>query len=267
MTVRRVLRYRRAHGRFPHVRHPQTFTEKVSWRMLRDRRPLLEPTCDKLRMKEHAAATAPAGVLVPATLWSGTDVRELAGVELPEHWVLKPNHRTGLVLFGTGPADVPALLEETQGWLEQAEWLRGGEWAYRTARPLLLVEERIGGPETDLTDYKVFVFDGRPRMIQTLTARRTAAGMRAYSPEWEYLGRARDHAPGEPVPRPADLDRMLAAAARIGAGFDFIRVDLYDHDGRLWFGELTPYPGSGLVAWQDPDLDRRVGSWWTLPRL
>lgn len=266
MRWRRAVRYRRVHGHFPALRHPVHFTEKVTWRMLNDRRELLHRTCDKLAMKEHASRTAPAGVRVPRTLWSGTDVGELAAVALTGDWVLKPNHRTGLVLFGSGPADVVALEAATQGWLLPEEWLKGGEWAYSVARACLLVEERIGAPGTELTDYKFFVFDGRVRAVQTYAARFSASAMRLYSAEWEYLGRARDHSPGDPVPRPARLEEMIAAAEQIGAGYDFIRVDLYEHDEEVWFGELTPYPGSGLVAWESTALDRRVGSWWTLPR-
>ena len=265
MWLRRSLRYRSKHGHFPSLLRPRTFTEKVTWRILRDRRELLRITCDKKAMKAHAEHTAPAGVRVPATLWSGVDLDDLARVALPEHWVLKPNHRTGLVLFGSGQADVVDLRDRTEGWLERPEWERDGEWAYSAAEPCLLVEERIGAPDASLTDYKFFVFDGRARMVQTHTERFGAHGSRMYSPDWAYLGGATNLPPGEEVPRPALLGPMIEAAEAIGAGYDFIRVDLYEHDGVLWFGELTPYPGSGLVHWQDDELDRLAGSWWRLP--
>ena len=276
MPVRRSVRYRGVHGRFPSLTAPRTFSEKVTWRMLRDRRPLLAITCDKLAMQDHARATAGDVVRVPRTLWSGTDVADLAatlatgpdGVRAAEQprWVLKPNHRSGLVEFGRGVPDVAALRARTAGWLDRDEWVTGGEWAYSQARALLLAEERIGGPDVELTDHKFYVFDGRVRMVQVDTRRFTAHGCRMYSPDWEYLGATRDYPAGDPVPRPALLAAMVAAAERIGAGFDFLRVDLYEHDGEIWFGEITPYPGSGLVAWEDPALDARVGAWWRLPR-
>src|SRR5215471_3670063 len=80
------------HCRLPHFRDPVPFNEKDNWRSLNDRRPILEWTCDKLAMKEYAAKVP--GLRVPRTLWAGTDLRELGDTDLPEYWVLKPNHRS-----------------------------------------------------------------------------------------------------------------------------------------------------------------------------
>ena len=265
MSVRRRVRYYRTFGRLPDLRHPRTFTEKVTWRIVHDRRPLLRDTCDKARMKEHVARVAPSLVRVPLLRWQGRDVGELQDVELPEHWVLKPNHRSSLVVLGSGRPDVEELRARTQGWLEPVEWLRGGEWAYSQADASLIAEDRIGVPGEDLVDYKVYVFDGEPRLVQTDTDRFTGHGSRLYSTDWQLLSRFHPFPAGRDVPRPALLAEMLEAAAVIGAGFDFIRVDLYEHAGQVWFGELTPYPGSGLVGFDVPGFDLEIGGWWRLP--
>ncbi len=98
--VRREIWYVQKYRRLGHLRRPVLFSEKVNWRILYDRRPLLAWTCDKLRMKEEAIRH---GVAVPQTYWSGHDLRELVDVQLPERWVLKPNHRSEIVHFGGGP--------------------------------------------------------------------------------------------------------------------------------------------------------------------
>lgn len=265
MSLRRRVRFYRTFGRLPSLRNPRTFPEKVTWRIVYDRRDVLRDTCDKARMKAHAQRTAPGEVRVPALRWQGVDLRELADVELPEHWVLKPNHRTGLVLFGSGRPDVDDLTRRTQGWLQPLEWVTGGEWAYSQADPTLIVEDRIGAPGDVLTDYKFYVFDGLVRLVQTDTDRFASHGSRHYSPGWDYRGATDRFPAGPPVPRPERLDLMLEAAAAIGAGFDFIRVDLYQHEGVVWFGEITPYPGSGLVGLEDPELEREMGDYWQLP--
>ena len=265
ISLRRRVHYARSFGRLPDLRRPQRFTEKVTWRILNDRRALLRDTCDKARMKAHAERTAPAGVRIPRTYWQGTDLAGLAAVDLPEHWVLKPNHRSGLVHFGSGRPDVAELAERTAGWLEPREWTERGEWAYSTAEPGFIVEERIGVPGTVLVDYKCYVFDGRVRAIQADADRFTSHTSRLYGPDWQVLGGYRDYPPGEGKPRPAHLDRMLAAAEAIGAGFDYMRVDLYEHEGTIWFGEITPYPGSGMVVLDSDALDLRIGRWWQLP--
>jgi len=262
-SVRRRLRYYRRFGRRLSLRHPRRFSEKVTWRILYDRRDLLLGTCDKLQMKEHAQRTAGDLVRVPRTYWHGTDVGELADVDLPARWVLKPNHRTGLVLFGEGRADAADLRLRTRGWTDAAHWRITREWAYSDAAPELVVEEFIGTGEAP-ADYKVFVFDGVPRMVQVHTSRFGRHESRQYTPEWEPITWSAGYPAGPDVARPQRLVEMLGAASAMAAGFDMLRVDFYEIDGVLWFGERTPYPGAGLVRWELP-LDELMGNWWTLP--
>ena len=264
VSLRRRVWYRRRHGRGLPLLHPTTFMEKVNWRIVHDRRPLLEGTCDKLEMKARATAAAGDLVRVPATLWSGTDVRELAHADLPEHWVLKPNHSTGVVHFGHGRPDVEELADVTEGWLDDSHWRRTGEWAYASARPLLVAEELVGRPGEVPADYKVFVFDGAPRLVQVHTGRFTDHRTRTYDPDWQELPWQSDLLSGPRVDRPRRLADMVEAAGRLGQGFDMLRVDFYEEGGELWFGELTPYPGSGMVVLPAP-LDAFLGQWWTLP--
>ncbi|MBD8505170.1 hypothetical protein HT102_01525 [Hoyosella sp. G463] len=267
VTARRSYGYLLAMGRPPRLRHPRTFTEKVNWRILRDRRELLAGTCDKLRMKELAWQSAGDLVRVPRTLWSGRDLRELAGIALPHRWVLKPNHRSsGIVILGEGAPDIDDLVARTQGWLENPSWELGGEWAYSHARPMFIIEELIGDGSSPPCDFKFFVFDGVPRLVMTsVDAGRT---INTYTPDWKPFDICARKKLGAPMPRPDSLDRMLAIAARIGGPFDFLRVDLYDHDGVVWFGETTPYPGSGMSDYSPRGkADAEIGSWWTLPDL
>lgn len=262
--VRRRRWYRKKFGRRFRPGAAETFTDKVNWRILYDRRPLLQGTCDKLWMKEHAERVAPGLVRVPRTYWSGTDVRELADLDLPERWVLKPNHSTKLVVLGRGLPDVDDLARATAGWVDEDVARRTGEWAYRSARPVLLVEEFVGGDDEVPPDYKVYVFDGVPRLVQVHTNRFVEHQSRVYTPRWEPRPWATGYPPGPGLPRPGRMDDMLKAAAALAEGFDMLRVDFYEDDGVLWFGELTPYPGSGMLA-IDPEMDDVLGRWWQLP--
>ncbi|MGY1667130.1 ATP-grasp fold amidoligase family protein [Geodermatophilus sp. SYSU D00696] len=261
--LHRALLYRRHHGRLPPWGPPRTFTEKLDRRITRDRRPLLAPTCDKLAVKEHFARRAP-GLRIPRTHWTGTDVKDLAEVELPDRWVLKPNHSCRRVLLGEGRPDPADLARRTDGWVAERYWRKSEEWAYRHARPCLLVEEHVGPPGEVPADLKVLVFDGVPRLVGVHTDRRDGLRARLYTPDWEPLPWTWGYPPGPGVPRPAWLPDLLAAAAAVAEGFDMLRVDLYHSGGRLWGGELTPYPGAGLSR-LEPGLDAWLGGWWTLP--
>jgi TupA-like ATPgrasp len=253
--------------RLPRFGKPVTFSDKVNWRIMNDRRPLLEWTCDKLAMKERASAAGLDGLRVPYTFWAGTDIGELCATDLPERWVLKPNHRSGLVYFGNGPANHQEVAAVTASWLDQFESSSMHEWAYSTARPMLMVEELLGPPGAPPPDYKFFVFDGKPEMIEMVN-RYDGNQQRLYRPDWSPLEVLYGPQGMAPIaPPPPNLDQMLDIAAQLGQPFDFMRIDLYDVDGAVVFGEFTPYPCGGLERFVPASFDAELGANWQLPTL
>jgi hypothetical protein len=268
--IERRLLFLYYNRRLPHFNSPVTFSDKVNWRILYDRRPLLEWTCDKLAMKEYAEKAGLERLRVPRTIWSGSDISDLRTADLPEHWVLKPNHRSGLIHFGAGRADLRELSTVTATWLDTFESSRLREWAYATARPMFLVEELLGPPGAPPPDYKIFVFDGVPDLIEMVN-RYDGNQQRLYRPDWTPLDTLYGPQAIAPVaPPPPALDRMLDIARQLGKPFDFIRVDLYDLydvDGSIVFGELTPYPCGGLERFRPASFDVELGEKWRLPAL
>lgn len=266
--VRREINYARNYKRLGHLQHPVLFSEKVNWRILNDRRPLLAWTCDKVRMKEEAAR---CGVSSAETYWSGQDLTELANVRLPEDWVLKPNHRCGLVYFGHGPivdGDFPALEAKTRGWLQEKQARVLGEWAYSQARPCLLVEEMLGDRQTPPHDYKFFVFDGQPCLIHVHTDRWPVHRARVYTPTWEPQPFPCGYAALGPIEDPPEaLHEMLLVAARLAKPFDFMRIDLYAVGHHIYLGEYTPYPNGGMRPYWPRSVDQKMGAVWRLPAL
>ncbi|MBI3227354.1 MAG: hypothetical protein HYZ39_20105 [Mycolicibacterium cosmeticum] len=249
---------------------PVTFNEKVNWRIFNDRRDRIVKACDKMWMKEMARVAYPGADLhIPATYWSGTDLRDAPDLMTLPPWVLKPNHSSGHAVFGPDPqTDLADLRARTQIWFEETP-LELGEWGYSEARPQLLLEERIPTPDGNPpVDYKFFVFDGRVEMIQVNRGRfgthQTATFLDA---AWRRLPVRWRIQPVADEQRPAELDKMMEIAGILGADWDFIRIDLYAVDGEVWFGEYTPYPGSGLLRYQPMTFDVEQGRHWALPSL
>ncbi|MGU3499145.1 ATP-grasp fold amidoligase family protein [Mycobacterium sp. C31M] len=247
---------------------PESLSEKVNWRILNDRRERIVRACDKLWMKEMARAAYPGPDLhIPQTYWSGTDLRDAPDLTTLPPWVLKPNHGSGHAVFGPEPqADLARLTRQTRNWLAESP-LELGEWGYGRARRKLLLEQRI--PTSDGTppvDYKFLVFHGRVGVIQVNRGRFSAARTTTLlDADWQPLpARWRDH-PVADEPRPAELGKMLEIAVALAVGWDFVRIDLYAVDGQVWFGEYTPYPGSGLRAFTPTSFDRAQGKLWDLP--
>jgi hypothetical protein len=134
------------------------------------------------------------------------------------------------------------------------------------ARPGFLLEQRIPTPDGESPDdVRCFVFDGVVRVIQVDTPRTDVVQRRFYTPEWEPLEVRQGAKPLAPVmPRPRMLDELIRTAERIGAEFDFIRVDLYLVEDSIYFGEITPYPASGLQPFSDDRFDLQLGRYWKL---
>ena len=266
----RSLLFSSCHRARSHLRAPRTFNEKVNWRVVNDHRPELAWTCDKQRMKQRATETA--DVRVPATLWSGTDLAELADVDLPSRWVLKPNNGSGRVHLGDGRVDAAQaadLARATEGWLVPWQSRFLCEWAYDQADAVFLVEEFVGTGTSDgvPVDYKFHVFDGVPHFLQVDVGRFDTHRRGFFSTDWEQLDVTIAAPPLRSLERPALLEAMTEVAAQVAAGLDFMRVDLYAVDGAVWFGEVTPYPGSGLNPIEPAAYDHAWGALWTLPAL
>ena len=260
--------YQISHRRVPRLIRPRTFTEKVLHRMLFDRRAVLTQLADKAAVRSYVEARLGPEIM-PALYYMTTRPETIPFDDLPERFVVKPTHGSGWVEVVTGKStlDRAALIETCRGWLQQSFYEVTREWVYKHIEPRILVEEFIddgtGGPPID---YKLFVFAGRVELIQVDTDRFTGHRRRLYTPAWKKLDvrlRYRDiHAD---LPQPPHLAEMIAAAETLGKDLDFIRADFYDTPQRLYFGELTTTPESGLARFYPKEFDRHLGACWKLP--
>lgn len=265
-TTLRRLGYLKGHKRLPRLRNPRTFTEKVQWRILYDRRELIRLTGDKMWMKAYTTKLNIHGLKIPVPIWAGTDLTDLREFELPPRWVLKPNNRSGLVHIGTGAPSVSGLTTLTADWLTPFEWEHRREWAYRDARQMFIIEPFIGESSVP-RDLKFYVFSGDVALIQIDSGRFVHHERSFYSSDWTYLPISHGYPLAPPVQAPTSLGELLRIAGEIGAEFDFVRVDLYDTPSGIHFGELTPYPAGGVKPFQPRSFDFELGQRWRLPAL
>lgn len=258
--LRRIM-YRRKYGRWGNFSSPSRFTEFLTQRMLEDRSPEIAWTCDKRAMKAYAAERAP-WINVPDTLWHGTDLNELDPSTLPDHWVIKPNHRSKAVYFGDRSTTIEDLRRVTKGWLLPYDRIAVGEWAYGQARRELIIEPRTGDG-APLRELNIFVFHGEFKILHTDMGRfRQYFAEVFYDRDWEPLDISNGGPRGAVEPRPKNFDDMVRAAEALAAGYEFMRVDLANVDGELWFGELTPYPSGGMDPFTPESVDIQMGAWW-----
>jgi hypothetical protein len=250
------LTYLWRHARRLSLHDPQCFTELVQRRKLIDRDPRMAGLIDKLSVKTFVADRLGPLWTTP-TLWSGTILPDRPPCAPP--FVVKSRHGCRQMrIVRSDRDDWKAICRASARWVRSpyGGWL--DEWAYRDVPRGLLIEPLIGDGRTLPIDYKLYVFHGRVAAIQVHLDRATAHRWTLYDRSWRRLSAAA----GGDIRPPAALARMIEGAETLGAGFDFVRVDLYDIAGTPRFGELTFYPGSGLDRFDPPSLDRLLGRLW-----
>lgn len=257
-------------GYWPDIRAPRRFNEKVLWRKLFDRNPLIPATLDKVRARDYVSERLgrerAKEVLLPIL-----DVRrrpaDLAFDRFPSSYVLKTNNgwNANIFVWDSTTLDRTRAARQLQRWMYRPNGQFRHEWGYSAIRPLVFAEPLMLDEAGRVpSDYKFHVFHGRCRMIQFDEGRFDEPRRSLYTREWTYVDGRRKKPQAPPVQPPDRLDEMLELAETLAAPFDYVRVDLYDWQERVIVGELTHYPGKGYAAFEPLDLELEMGSYWRL---
>ena len=255
------------HGRFPRLLNPQSFSEKVLYRKLFDRRGILTQFADKYAVRAYVAQTLGPEIL-PALYHVTKNPADIPFDALPERFVVKPTHGSGWVRLVRDKAalDREELIDTCRAWLRTSFYKITREWPYKHIEPRIIVEELVDDGAGEVPrDYKYYVFHGRVAMIQLDEGHFSEHRRNFYSPAWEKLD-VRMNRPniGRQVPPPAHLAEMIRAAEALGQEIDFVRADFYDTGGRIFFGELTTTPGGGLEPFSPANFDFHLGALWNV---
>jgi hypothetical protein len=254
---------------WPDFVRPRRFGEKLWSRMLLSRHPLLTTISDKLLVRDYVAKKAGTDHLIPL-LWSGDKPEAIPYDRLPDRFVIKTNHgcQYNVLVTDKGRADRRAIAAKLKKWLAEnyaEDTYLGIAWGYKNIRPMILIEEYIDDHGQPPTDYKFYCFSGRTELITVHFDRHK--NPRSVSVDRDFV-RLRFR-PGfkqhdiDP-PKPRNFADMLRLAESLAEGFNFIRVDLYSLQDKLYFGELTPYP-VGVELFRSFDivsLDETLGEKW-----
>jgi len=262
-------RYWRHVGRRLDLRNPQTFDEKLHWLNLHQHDPLRSELSDKYVAREHVAARLGAGVL--NELYGVWDrARDVPFEQLPPSFVLKVSAGCGwnILCPDRSKLDVAAARAKLAGWMRTKYYLRYRERHYRDMTPRIICERYLGDPAGEPPiDFKFFCFGGEPRFVQVDTDRFTQHARKMFDLSWRPAPFMIGRYPACPyeIPRPANLDRMIADAAILSAGFPFVRVDFYSIDDRTIFGEMTWIPAAGYNFFRPGSYALKLGRMIRLP--
>ena len=257
------------HGKRLNLENPVTLNEKLQWLKLHDRNPLYITLGDKYKVRDYLRKAFGEEYLIPL-LYMTYDYNDIRKENIPDtHCVIKSNCWSGDVEIIRSKDDVDwtALKEKFCG-IFHSDWAKTGrEWWYSHMKPCIIVESLLETQEGKLpNDYKLHYLNGKLEFVYCSIDREGANYRKIYSPEWEELpfswnGEAAPPDVSKPsISAPETLDRMIAMGNRIAENLPYVRVDFYDVDGKLYFGEVTLSHGAGFDRFIPEKYDEIYGS-------
>lgn len=250
-------------GRKLDLGNPKTLSDKICWIELNTDQTLAARCTDKYAVRSYVEEKGLGGILIPLVGGPWTNVSDIDIDSLPDQFVLKATHgcEMNYICRDKSKLDRNDLLNKVSQWLKEDYPRACIEPHYKLVPHRIYAEAFVGGMD-DTVDYKFHCINGEPRFCLTCSERESAGGLKLnlFDLEWQPMeGLQGPMKNDKEVARPALLDGMLAVARTLAEGFDFVRVDLYEHEGRVYFGEMTFSPASGVLEYFTDDFVERWG--------
>lgn len=261
------IRFKKSMGYPLNLKEPKTFNEKLQWLKLYNRNPEYTTMVDKYAVKKYISEKIGAEYIIPTLgVWNSFD--EIDFDALPDQFVLKCTHDSGglVVCRDKSCLNMDAARKKIETSLSNNFYYMGREWPYKDVPHRIIAEQYMAD---DLRDYKLFCFDGVPRMTLVCSERFTKDGLKEdfYDEAWNHLNVQRP-AHGNailPIQRPKQYELMKKLAAKLSEKMPFARIDFYEINEKVYFGEITFYPASGFEGFKPEEWDLKLGEWIKLP--
>ena len=267
------LYYYKTFHKIPDLKNPKTFNEKLTWMKLYDKNPQYTQMVDKYAAKGYVEKIIGGGHTIPTfKVWDSPDDVDVE--ELPEKFVLKCTHDCGSIVICRDKSkfDLEAAKEKLRVHYNRNYFWMVREWPYKNVKPRIIAEEYMEDAEetqAGLTDYKFYCFGGIPKYLYVSTGleNHSTARISFLTLDWQFapFGRS-DYRPFEELPKkPENLLLMVEIAQKLSRRFPFLRVDLYEIKGKVYFSELTLFPCGGMMPFSPKEWDERLGLELELP--
>ena len=252
-------------------KNPITFNEKLQWLKLYDRKQEYIKMVDKYEVRKYIAETIGEKYLIPL-LGVYNNFDEIDFSIFPDQFVLKCTHDSGgnVICTDKSKFDIDAARKKINNSLKKNYYYHGMEWPYKNVKPRIICEKyMVDESGTDLKDYKFMCFNGKVKCITVCLNRNSKSGLNIdfYDLNWEPMEIVITNLSnsGYKIMKPKNFDKMVEIAEKLSENITFVRVDFYEADGQLYFGELTLYPGSGFEKFIPESYDYLMGCWIQLP--
>lgn len=254
--------------KWPNLKNPQTYSEKLQWLKLHAKNENYTQLVDKYEAKLVVGKIIGEKHIIPTLgVWNSFD--EINFDELPNHFVLKTTHDSGGVVICKDKAklDIKAARKKIEKSLQHIFFYEHREYPYKNVRPRIIAEKfMVDESGTELKDYKFFCFDGEVKMLFVATDRPYDTRFDFFDTEFRHLPFKQGHPLAtKEIKKPHGFEEMKRIAAILSKDMPHVRVDLYDINGHIYFGELTFFHFSGNMPFEPEEWDYKIGEWLKLP--
>lgn len=266
------IKFKKLMGYPLNLKDPKTFSEKLQWLKLYNRRPEYTKMVDKYAVKDYVSNIIGQEYIIP-TLGVWDRVEEIDWEGLPSSFVLKCTHDSGGVVIckDKSSLDREAAVKKLSHSFKNNYYKMWREWPYKNVPKRIIAEEYVepGSGLNDLPDYKFFCFDGEVRAMFIATERQvkgTEVKFDFYDSDFHHLPFKQGHENADEMPnKPLNFDLMKELASKLSKGIPHVRVDFYEVDNRVFFGELTLFHFSGMMPFRPEKWDYTFGDMLKLP--
>lgn len=257
---------------WPDLKHPKTFNEKLQWLKLHNRKPEFTTMVDKYAVKKYVADRIGEQYIIPTLgVWDSFD--QIDFDSLPNQFVLKTTHGGGglavVICKDKKTFDKRRAKRILEKSLNSDIYMKYREWPYKDVPKRIIAEKyMVDESGTELKDYKFFCFNGEPKYMLLVSGRQAGKKRFDYFDlNWNHLPVHDVGCPGaERLPaKPDNFEEMIFIAKKLSKGMTHVRVDLYNINSKIFFGELTFFDGSGLSVYDPREWDFKFGQFLKLP--
>jgi hypothetical protein len=257
---------------FANLRNPETFNEKLQWLKLHDRNPLYTTLVDKYAVKKWVSDKIGKQYVIP-TIGVWEKAEDIDFNKLPNQFVLKTTHDSGSVIICKDKEkfNKTKAIQQLSYALRNNFYWNGREWPYKNVPPRIIVEKYMEDQETaELRDYKFFCFNGEVKMLFIALDRQNLP-----EPTFDFYDAGFNHLDirhGHPnttktIKRPHNFEQMKQLARVLSVGLPQVRVDFYEINGQIFFGEMTFFHHGGFVPFDPAEWDKKIGDWIDLSEV
>lgn len=265
------IKYRTRFGYWMDWNNPQTYSEKLQWLKVYDRHEEYTKMVDKLAAKDYAASIIGDEYIIPTlTVYDSAD--DIDFDKLPNQFVLKCTHDSGglAVVKDKSQCNQDEIRKKLGKSLRRSYTVQTREYPYKNVPRRIIAEQYMEDESGELRDYKFFCFDGDPKCLFVATDRGVKGEETKfdfYDMEWNHLPFTNGHPNSQcPPKKPKNFETMKEIAAKLSAGIPHVRVDLYNVNGNIYFGEMTFFHWGGMKPFQPREWDYKLGEMIKLPK-